>query len=97
MCVCLCASTYVHIHPHVSTHARTTQTSNGSSGAYSPSFPAAWVSGDGLEMWMVSTSCCNYHTEDPSGYIPKSHGYQFHATPVRVELAGGRDFVSESK
>ena len=58
-----------------------------SSGAYSPVFPAQWLSDDGKEMWMVSTACCNYTTNDPMGYVPKGHGYQFHATPVRLAVA----------
>jgi hypothetical protein len=57
-----------------------------SSGAYSPDFPTAWISVDGLELMMVSTACCNFSTSDPSGKIPRAGGYQAHWTPVRLKL-----------
>ena len=57
-----------------------------SSGAYSPDFPAEWISEDGKSMMMVSTSCCNFTAHNATGLIPKEGGYQAHWTPVRIAL-----------
>lgn len=62
-----------------------------SSGAYSPDFPAQWISDDGLDMWMVSSACCNFTTYDPRGFIPPQNNYQFHVTPVHLSLKAGDD------
>ena len=57
-----------------------------SSGAYSPDFPAEWISEDGKSMMMVSTACCNFTSFNSTGLVPKEAGYQAHWTPVRITL-----------
>ena len=70
-----------------------------SSGAYSPDFPAEWISEDGKLMMMVSTACCNFTSHNSTGLVPREAGYQAHWTPVRIALKtdnrDGSDYAAD--
>ena len=54
--------------------------SDGSSGAYTPIFPPAWISAADNSLWMVSTQCCGWTPE-----LPTNH-YGFNAQRVDLDL-----------
>jgi hypothetical protein len=51
---------------------------DGSTGAYTPVFPAQWINTTDDSFWMVSTQCCG----DPE--FPPTNHYSFNAQRVRV-------------
>lgn len=53
---------------------------DGSSGAYTPVVPPAWLSDDG-SFWVVSTQCCGVPEYPPTNW------YAFNAQRVDVQLA----------
>ena len=55
------------------------QYSDGSSGAYTPIFPAAWINATDESFWMVSTQCCT----GANSFPPDNH-YSFNAQRVSV-------------
>ena len=54
--------------------------SDGSSGAYTPIFPPAWISAADNSLWMVSTQCCGWTPEPPTNH------YSFNAQRVDLDL-----------
>ena len=54
------------------------QYEDGSSGAYTPVFPPAWLDSEGF--WLVSTQCC----DDPE--FPPTNHYSFNAQRVDVKV-----------
>ena len=54
--------------------------SDGSSGAYTPVFPPAWISAADNSLWMVSTQCCGVPE-----FAPTNH-YSFNAQRVDLDL-----------
>ena len=55
------------------------QYADGSTGAYTPIFPAQWINASDDSMWMVSTQCCG----EPE--FPPTNHYSFNAQKVSVK------------